>query len=531
MPSARKPVVAALLVAAVLTFPYLLVPHLSLFGVTKDVDQSFYAARMTGAYPVDTARLALTDTLGFAFLKPLYLATGSPEAAWVLARFLLAAAWTLLLYALLERATGKPRASLALAAAITLFGDLAFAAIRWGQWPFLSVPEALSHLAMLSSPANLYLGPFRLLSPGFSFACLLASLLPFTGGGLGWRGRAVAGLGVGLLMYVHVDVWSIALVALVLLRSWREASIALAVSIPWLLTAIPPDPDFLQRNKAVFTHAPEWSSLVFMAAGLWSFTSPNKVMKWLGAALLGVFAGMNTQVLTGVSVQPFHWALIGLFLFAILGGIALASRSRESSRWTYALAGLLVLGAARGVAWSFNEAQTLRLAPETREALAWLAKEHPGAIVAALSPEAALTLPAYARSRTLALCDSSVAADLPVAENAARLAWTARRLGVSREAFVALASQPASASEAGISREPWGVLVAAEKTLLPYVYFSEFPRQDLKAVLEAAWEEAGTRRYSVNYAWVGPFERELLGPAAGRLGRPEFSNAWYSLYR
>ncbi|MDD5657226.1 MAG: hypothetical protein PHF00_08225, partial [Elusimicrobia bacterium] len=312
--------------------------------------------------------------------------------------------------------------------------------------------------------------------------------------------------------------------------------------LPWLAVLRGLDADFWLRNDGRASRTFDPVSLVFLGAAVPAWLAAVRVrvearplFVWLGAALLGVGAALCQQLATGIVVQPFHWALVGIFLIglAVAAGACLAIP--EGRGWTVVLAGLFILAGFRGVGYARLHAGSHLRWGETREALEWLsANARPGEIVATLSPNTNLLLPIYTRVKTLAACNSPSASDLSTAENAARLAFGARLLGVGARRFesYALPADPPQRDDTAYGPgEEYKVELGAEKVFFPYVFFSEFPRHHLPAAFREAFSRAD-RSFPVDYLWIGPFEKGLLeGRVPRRLGQPLFRNAWIAIYR
>ena len=137
------------------------------------------------------------------------------------------------------------------------------------------------------------------------------------------------------------------------------------------------------------------------------------------------------------------------------------------------------------------------------EAADWLNRNAPlDSVVATLDPSTTLLIPMLTRCKVLAAYDNPFgASDLPRAENAGRFRLALRLFGVSLD-------------QAAHAKSRLG-------------FFGPYTLPDAAAV------EAVPGRIALDYFWLGPLEKDLIGgrrPAFANT-RPLFANAEVAIYR
>jgi hypothetical protein len=495
------------------------------------LDEGMFAARTQTAarhwLPYDPyikenrrPRLICCDFLNFFILGLVQRAVGNIQWTWSLCRLVLAFFWFYLAYLLAERTTRAPPVALFFSVFITFFGYLLYGnttdvlrgidlatlqgalracwdVLRWGR---------AEHVVRLTRPA-------------ITFPAIFAvSLLTIKA--LEQRGPALllaAGAASGLLAYVHVDVWTTQIGSCALLvffecfRSRRIAHAlwllllpALALSLPWAVYCLPLSPEL-----AAFTHAArrlDWISLLYLAAFLEGL---RRCAKKASAPLLylTVFEGSlfiicSLQFITGSNGVINHWHFFGniyTFLFVLNCWESAKNKVRPWNVLSLATAGAFVI---QSMAYAATRYPLYAYPKPTEEAMEWLDRNSPpDSVVATLDPAATFLLPMLTHCKVLTAYDDPFASDLPRAENAARFRLALRLFGVPLEQ------------------------AARENQRLGFL--GKFAASSDVAA------EAASSGIGLDYFWLGPLEKKLLGGkrAAFADARPVFANEEVAIFR
>lgn len=213
----------------------------------------------------------------------------------------------------------------------------------------------------------------RPVAPQFQYPLFFLTLwLLFRGwaGRQGVRDAVLAGLAVGLDFYVSVFFWTFLMSAIALFggwglitrdaRRWRTALVigatALLVGIPYFASvartlATPGLLEASLRAGVLFTHRPFLPPVhvawLLAFAAWFSWRPRGAAAQFTFVLLLAGLACLNQQVVTGRTVQPFHWetytnkvSLLLSFCVLAADGLAVLERAAERFRLRAVLTGV-----------------------------------------------------------------------------------------------------------------------------------------------------------------------------------------------
>jgi len=207
-------------------------------------------------------------------------------------------------------------------------------------------------------------------------------------------------------------------------------------------------------------------------------------------------------------------------------------RPIDSPAWLWLAGGACLLALPRAISYSAQHYQVYGMQAAQEEAFAWLDRNTPeDSVVAALSPQTGLRIPAYTHNKTAAAFSIPTISDLPPRENARRILYALSLFGTDLESYLKVAQE----ASADWSRRLWtGTmdLRSQERAGIFGWHFLLGPAQ-ASALMRRAAQEAPLA-YPVDYLWVGPFERSLI-PASGLPGSAKltqvFANSEIAIYK
>ena len=418
----------------------LLVPELF---PTRSHDEAYYGARVNQilrhGYPRDPywrddVLLAgwLHDSLGFYILSAFaFLAGRDLTWGWALAVAALGAAWFLWFFAVFRWWSGRDEATLPLALVSVVFPDL----YVWLLDVNLSPRVNLERWSLVFVHRQAEIGPIFRRLPSQMLSYFLLALLLWGAWDLACRSQrsmlraALLGLGFGAMALVHPYEFTFGLAALSLfamalwasrvpgsLRAAAALGAALLLSAAYLalqLATVDPQARRESLDLIGWTAARRfyWVTLVHPVAAALMLGArarerdAGRAAAWLLLACLqgAAFACRNAQLVTGGTVQVFHYISFGSF------GAALALMLWISERPWWTRRAAIGVGAAALLLALSNESRaalsTYRLfgLPRDVEAAAdWVDANLPeDALVASLSMEANLVLPLYTGAKVL----------------------------------------------------------------------------------------------------------------------------------
>ena len=155
-------------------------------------------------------------------------------------------------------------------------------------------------------------------------------------------------------------------------------------------------------------------------------------------------------------------------------------------------------------------------------------------VVATLSPMTNYRIPVHTHDKTLVSRIFALTSDISYGENARRLNYALSLFGADRRRFVDQGMDRSGEWE----RKLWLGEVDARShersgTLLGY--FDMTSPEPVRALLVRAAADPGPQDYAVDYLWLGPFEKDLIGPRV-RLPRESerrkvFENAMVTIFQ
>lgn len=542
-------------------------------GMEND-DEVSYAARVQSAarrgWPGDpfvkdnpSRRIKAMDAATYGALGLLQRLTGDINLTWVAARGLCAAAWFLLVYALMMRAAASPALALCCAAFVTYFSYL-LTFLFLAAWPsdWSPLGPALGKAAWSLGSFGRTEGILRLPRPALTYAALFAAGLALVRAAerRDWKATGLSGVLGGLMLYVRLDVGStylFAAAAFAALTAPRDraaglhlaasAALSMLLSLPWCLAYFPLDPSLLERVNLTVGRTPDWSvlPLLALAAALWRRTPPGSAGLWFGCVLAGVAAACNVQLVLGHTTEPFHWKYFGnihAFLgAAVLAHGALAPALRRllpgAGRLAPWAAGAMTAGCLlQGVVYAGVHFPFQALTKDTEAALAWLEKEAPrDAVVAAAGQEANLLVPAYTGRYTLVSFPSPTLSDVPLDENARRFLWVLRALGTDAGRYLADVRRLTAGRAEGVDFRRTFDPVLHDLAYWSYAIAMWYPEAKTEALLRREEAAPGGTVPVPDFLWVGATERAVAGPSFKPEGAPGLTPAFRSptvtLYR
>lgn len=467
-------------------------------------------------------RLISRDLITFAVLGRLSRLFGGIPASWAAFRLIGTLLWVPCLFVLLRRMDVDEGPALFWAAVSTVFAD--FARLIVGHDPAALARALVEYSFWPLGSYQYWFGPARLTRPLFTQPWLFLAGPVFVWASSPARrsiGPAIlSGVLGGLLIYVHPDVWAAYAAAsgLFFLFSLRrgeagEGAISLAVSAavsaPWLFLngTLPDTGDVIARAA---THLPELASFFYLlAVWLSRRTLSNPTALWCACLLVGLFAALNAQVLTGSATNGSLWFYLGnAFAVLLLGAAASDALRWPRERWLWLTACALLLAVPRGMSYSVLHYRIQALPKDQEEALSWLdAKTAPDSVVACLSPMTTLQIPVHTRDKTFVSMVYPLTSDLAVEQNASRLRAALELFGVDQDRFVRFGMDDSGrwaerlwlGEIDDLSRDRSGSIVR---------YFGVMDEARFRGLL-ASGAPSSVKDAALDYAWVGPFEKAL----------------------
>jgi hypothetical protein len=410
---------------------------------TRYHDEANYAARvhqiLLHGVPSDPywrddrgAASWLPDCLAlYLMAAPAALFGGNLTAAWIFAVAAVGTLWFLLFYRALRRWCGRDDVAVPLALFLTVFPDLTI----WLLDVNFSLAQNWERYASVFFERRAETGPiFHRLPPHFLSSLLLYGLLVQL-----WRltasprrrtvAAAALGLGFGLMALVQAFEFSFGMAALGLFAAslWPprqdedarwNATVALgaacAASAAYvLLTARVLDAatrlEMLDLLGLVRTHRFYLVTVVhLLAAGAGLLLArrekaPERKLAWrlLACAQAAVFCCRNAQVLTGFSVQPYHYIPFGSFIGCAMVLLWASDALSRGTRWsaragTAAVVALFAWGLANELTAAAETYRFFGLPRDVESGLDWVRKSLPrDALILSPSMEVNETVPLY----------------------------------------------------------------------------------------------------------------------------------------
>jgi hypothetical protein len=594
---------AALLFGLVLSLPYWGVPllrHLedaegtwSPFAVRGqdffEYDGAYYAA-VASRFAQGRVRLAYGDAFcrehrddpgfwpGLAMLPQgvAYTLAGDPARGQLALTILLASVSFWLTARVAHRLSGDAWIAVATAAFLVVANELVTPIL--GLTPPSRIVDHLVDQASGVRPLK-YFGrtPYLLVSfPLFLLGWFLAHRALVRGGLV----RVVAaGAVLGVQFYVYFYYWTVMVTGLALLFLWAAVirdgrcvrrllavcAIAAVVSIPYWLNILRLSEaglmDTVRTKQGV-----EWGRdpllshvklyLPVLVVGF-LLTRRSAARALLCAVVAASILCLNAQVVTGYSLQYYHWKVTVLAPATVLLAASILGRfvSFLARRWPHRRAPVVALRAASAALFvalaafaalvnvSFVRAQSPHLAFSADEeaALGRLAREiEEGDTVLALSAATNLALPT--RTGAYVYLPIRNLSTTPLAEVEERVLIALRLLGFPRSSVRELLTPPGLDSYYSPYRRGRRLPPAVwERTMFEFAYFSEGPyldrrRDAMLASYDRILEEpvAGLLdRHAVAFLWVGETEARHGGPVAelGERLEPILQRESVTLYR
>jgi MFS family permease len=507
-------------------------------------------------------RLAMTDTLSFMFLGACERLTGDISRGWLLARGLCGVMWVLSLYAMISDISGRRRMALCAATFLTLFYEL-FVDVLWPviaafspRYGFGVILPAMRYMVIhafwLLGNYQANFGASRMISPGLNHPpFFFAAFAAWKAARESWTWAVVGGIAGGALAYIHPDVWHIYMAAMglfcvlwsfaqkkIVWPVWGTFAVAFLLSLPWITANYPMDPEVLERAGGVFTHAVNPSGLLFavLSAACLYFSGKHPGVIFAAAIFGAIFAAVEAQVLTGYSVNLMRFNSLGLIVaFIALAGV-LGRKAQESRHWLYLTAAVFILGAGRTVSYAAQRYPYQGLPSDLEAAFKFLNESTPNdSVVVSLGAQETMLIPVYTHNKTLIGSGYNMTCDIPVHEMIDRIADATHHYGIPSSVLVRRLSEPEWLNPQGMERwmtALWGDRVdwqAREWKNFYTFYTQTLPREEVVSRLQRA--SAGLTE-EADYLWVGPFERELMGPKRFKsLGRPLYENATVAIFK
>lgn len=380
--------------------------------------------------------IAMYAMAGFAVL-----AGGNLNLGWMLAAAVLGAAWFLLFHAIFFWWTRRSDIALPTALASILFPDFYHwcadvnfdPGTMWARWSGVLVQrDALIRPEFYRLPSN-----FLTL---FLFALLLVGMWKLLKdedrGPRPWSCFAM-GLGFGLMSLVHAYEHVAGLVTLGVMAAvcavyWRTKPVTLALSLSMLSGALASTAaycfamhfavardamaDALLLSGLHHSHHFVWVSLIHLAFAFLCMLqigrrqAADKSWAWgiLCVSQIAIFICRNQQVITGVTIQPFHFIPIGGLTAGLILALTIVDWPMLANWWEaehalYAVMIMLPLAVANE-SWAARATyRMLAVPPETARALAWVKANVPvDGLVLSLSAEANEDIPLYTSAKVMA---------------------------------------------------------------------------------------------------------------------------------
>ena len=252
-------------------------------------DENIYAGQVVA---VSRGNIFNGDySLALPWIGPLILGsltrlTGSVEAVFILADFILPALIFYLLYQLAREFKSEP--------GLAVLGSLAS----------IFLYQLLTKINPLDWLEPMFFNFNRLIPPQLTFVFFLLFLLSFV------RLTSWSGILAGLLAYVYFYHWTAALVILAVRRRWRELILAGLISSPYIYLALTASPDqalrFGRLNGHFFEPLTTVRYLFMIGLVFWSSLA-KKIKQFFYGLFVSAIGLMNLQFVTGFTIAPGHW--------------------------------------------------------------------------------------------------------------------------------------------------------------------------------------------------------------------------------
>ena len=264
----------------------------------------------------------------------------------------------------------------------------------------------------------------RPVSPQFHYLVFIAALIALVRWWLKPTAlrMAWAVLGCGAQFYLNAFYWSwmcagvvcLAMVCAIGGGKWRAVVLrlsvlfvgAFAIGLVYVMNVIacrtqPAYGDFLLRNGLIMSHQPIWSlfqvAMMLPVLAQWWAQPENPRLQFVVAFLIGGWVCLNQQIVTGRTLQPFHWeSQMNKTMLLIALTVAIAEWRRRTSRppghtiWRLACGGLIALLLGHAVQLQRHYLNTHRPIFAARQVLtaplAWIASHTPPDAVVVTSP-------------------------------------------------------------------------------------------------------------------------------------------------
>ncbi len=488
------------------------------------------------------------DYVSYRTLGGLQRLTGNINATWFIARFIACMLWFVLLFYTALLLSIPESAALFCAALCTSFsyvvGLYFLNNVHWSGSLIKTAMQTLYSMALYGRTE----GVWRIPRPGLSHIGLYAAILVWaraaaSRGIIPW---VLSGLCAGALAYVRIDVWSgfvgaaclFPLLQGALHRRWEwrwilPAALGLTIGFPTLLFGLHPPEDFLLKGGMTTGGGADWMTLAYLPLVAWILSRRKDALTvFLASLLLTVCAICNSGLITGHSLYTPNWRAYGN-IYLLLVSVSLLPRRWLERRdfWKAAMAACVAAVLAINVGYAGVRYPWQGLPSAYDEAFRWLeANARPESVVSALSPEVNALLPCFTPLKTMIGEGAPLLSNISAQENVERIVFAVDIVGGDPQAFFnRMFDEDRSEMRYKLDR------VKTDFAALRSRYFTHYPPRLLQKKLDVALTTCASRRFPVDYVWVGPFERLWLrpgfpagaGPALSRV----FSNGVVDLYR
>lgn len=502
-----------------------------------------------------TLRLLLTDFAFYSSLGLVFRALGDIHWTFYVSRFALCMLWVVVLYLTLRQAGRNRRSARFFAVTLTLFMDIVISV--YPNNPLMAAKDVLRRAFWIFGNEMYWFGPVRMVHPIFPYPMFLLAGLWIVKSAVGtarpWVTVLAAAFWGAVVTYSHADVFLVFYGAVPIFLGLRRLFgygwdrrvlaayvMALVLSLPFILTW----PSFEEWHKILnilpgrkfAVHSILYACLAF-AACRWHRDNP--AMLWFGACLWTVFALCNMQVITGKTVDPYHYNWIGNFVSAIFLCAVLAKKIQEKQHLLRCgLALVMLVAASRMISYSAQHYRNYSIPKDIEAGLSWL-NEHtpPESVVGGLSFEVACLVPTYSHNKTMAAKLSPQTSMISHEENARRLRYVGEILAVPSSTMIPVLTErmPYKDIMAAMSGDAQAVRDMREERSGVDHFLAGRNYEHIRKSVARAFADTDARPYELDYVWVGPVERRrapqnFLEVSPYRL-EPVYSNATVTLYK
>ncbi|MHB2025219.1 MAG: hypothetical protein ACYCPQ_01070 [Elusimicrobiota bacterium] len=523
------------------------------FGTELTFDELSYAARVKNAsdhlwaydpYIAENRSQEqwINDVATYSIMGAFTSLVGDINVAWILMRFLCCIAWFLLIYSIMIKSAEDEGISAFCAAFITGFSYL----LTWNfvhalAWSGKALPSLLHDAWSILSYGRTE-GVIRLPRPGLTYPFLFLATLWIADAAEdpGWTWPILSGLLGGILAYVRLDVWSAYLTAAYAFAAvlwfknrrfpWKIAcgvALSTVISLPFLYFNYPPNPEFLLRLAVPYQRHFDWHSLAYLFLFWLGLRHKKKPLDlFLACLMAGSFVMVNIEIVTGYSLQPFHWKFFAnIYAFLIIASF-IPERFKEKPRaWFSAAAVSALLAFLQGFGYAAIHFPFQGLPADYAAAFRWLNRgTGKDSVVLTLNPEINALIPVFTRDKVFLSSGNPVISTYPLLKNCERLAQGMRIFGVNEARFLKDTLWRNANDESRADYRAGFKRGEIEKSTLFVMMFGQTPEDAARPIVS----EALTHPFNgaPDYLWFGDIERQYAAK-----NFPPADGPWVEAYR